>query len=93
MNYLPILESSFLFIFGFGALTLGAFSLLKTKLKWQPLTLAGVGIVSIVILFVRWAEIPEFWELVRMAVLIVGGGAIALGFLGICTLLIMTRSK
>jgi len=93
MDYLMILETTALLVFGFGALALGAFSLLKTKLKWQSITLAGVGIASIVILFVRWAESPEFWELVRTAVLIVGGGAVALGILGVSALLIKTRSK
>ena len=93
MNYLMILEASFLFLLGFGALALGALSLLRTKLRWQSIALSSTGIAAIVILFLRWAEIPEFWELVRIAVLIVGGGAIALGILGVSALLIKTRSK
>jgi len=83
MDYLMILETSFLFIFGFGALALGALSLWRTKLKGYSLALAGVGIAAVVILFVRWAEAAEFWELMRIAVLIVGGGAVALGILGV----------
>ncbi|HIH97487.1 MAG TPA: hypothetical protein HA346_00510 [Thermoplasmata archaeon] len=93
MSPLMILETSFLFIFGFGALALGALSLWRTKLKGYSIVLAGAGIAAVVILFVRWAESPEFWEFARMAVLIVGGGAIAVGFLGIFTLLIKMRSK
>jgi len=93
MDYLMILESSFLFIFGFGALVLGALSLWRTKLKGYSIALAGAGIAAVVILFVRWAEVAEFWELMRIAVLIVGGGAVALGILGVCALLIETRSR
>ncbi len=93
MNYLMILESSFLFIFGFGSLALGALSFWRTKLKYQSIALSSAGIVSIVILFVRWAEVAEFWELMRIAVLIVGGGAVASGILGVCALLIHTRSR
>ncbi len=93
MNYLMILETSFLFIFGFGALALGALSLWRTKLRGYSLALAGAGIISIVILFIRWAEISEFWELMRIAVLIAGGGGVALGIIGACGLLIETRSR
>ncbi len=93
MNYLMILETSFLFIFGFGALALGGLSLWRTKLRWQSIALSSAGLASIVILFVRWAEISEFWELMRIAVLIVGGGLVALGILGACALLIETRSR
>jgi len=88
-----ILETSFLFIFGFGALALGALSLWRTKLKGYSLALAGAGIASVAVLLVRWAEIPEFWELMRVAVLIVAGGAVALGILGVSALLIETRSR
>mgnify|MGYP001060251043 CR=1 FL=1 len=93
MDYLMILETTALLVFGFGALALGAFNLLKTDLKVRSTALGFIGIASIIFLFAKWYEVAEFWELARMAVLIVGGGAIALGFLGICTLLIMTRSK
>jgi hypothetical protein len=93
MNYLMVLEASTLFIFGFGALALGALSLLKTKLKGPSIALSFAGIASIVFLFIRWSEVTEFWELVKIAVLIVGGGAIGGGIIAICALLIKTRSK
>jgi len=93
MSPLMIIETSFLFIFGFGALALGALSLWRTKLKGYSIALACAGIVAVVILFVRWAEAVEFWELMRIAVLIVGGGAVALGILGVSALLIQTRSR
>jgi hypothetical protein len=93
MSPLMILETSFLFIFGFGALALGALSLWRTKLKGYSIVLAGAGIAAVVILFVRWAESPEFWALMRVAVLTVAGGAVALGILGVSALLIETRSR
>lgn len=93
MSSMMILETSFLFIFGFGALALGALSLWRTKLKGYSIALAGAGIAAVAILFVRWAEVAEFWELMRIAILIVGGGAVALGILGVSALLIETRSR
>lgn len=93
MSPLMILETSFLFIFGFGALALGALSLWRTKLKGYSIVLAGAGIIAVIILFLRWAEAAEFWELMKIAVLIVAGGAVALGILGVSALLIETRSR
>jgi NO-binding membrane sensor protein with MHYT domain len=88
-----ILETSFLFIFGFGALALSALFLWRTKLKGYSIVLAGAGIAAVVILFVRWGESSEFWALTQVAVLIVAGGAVALGILGVSALLIETRSR
>jgi len=50
MSPLMILETSFLFIFGFGALALGALSLWRTRLKGYSMALACAGIVAVVIL-------------------------------------------
>jgi len=93
MDYLMILETTALLVFGFGALALGAFNLLKTDLKVRSTALGFIGIASIIFLFAKWSEVAEFWELAKIVVLIVGGVAIGGGLIAICALLLNTSSK
>ena len=93
MDYLMVLEVSGLSIFGFGALALGALNLLRTELKLRSAVLSVLGVASILFLMIRWSQVAEFWELVRIAVSIAGGVAIGGGLVAICYLLTATRSR
>jgi hypothetical protein len=93
MNYLMVLEISGLLVFGFGALAVGILSLLKTELKLRSAALSILGILSILFLMVKWSQVAEFWELVRIAILIGGGVAIGGGLVAISYLLMVTRSR
>jgi len=44
-------------------------------------------------MFVRWSSVEEFWDLVRIIILSVSGGAVGAGIIGVSFLALMKGSK
>jgi len=54
---------------------------------------SALGIAVLAFMFIRWSSVEEFWDLVRLIILAVSGGAVGAGIIGVSFLALVKGSK
>jgi hypothetical protein len=95
MEYLMLLETAAELAFGAGVLGVGLFGIYfsSAKNRIRNSAFSALGIAVLVFMFVRWGGVEEFWDLVRIIILSVAGGAVGAGVVGISFLAIVKGEK
>jgi len=90
-----VLEAACEFAFGVGVMGAGLFGIYfsSAKNRVRNALFSALGIAVLAFMFLRWSGVAEFWDLVRIIVLSVSGGAVGAGVVGISFLAIMKGSK
>ncbi len=95
MNYLMVLEAAAELSFGVGVLGAGLFGIYfsSAKNRIRNSLFSALGIAVLIVLFLRWSPVAEFWDLVRIIILSVAGGAVGAGVVGISFLALLKGKK
>jgi len=95
MNYLMVLEAAAELSFGVGVLGAGLFGIYfsSAKNRIRNSLFSFLGIAVLVIFFLRWGSVEEFWDLARIIILSVAGGAVGAGVVGISFIAILKGKK
>ena len=95
MNYLMVLEAACELAFGFGVMGAGLFGIYfsSAKNRVRNALFSCMGIAVLAFIFLRWSGVEEFWDLVRIIILSVSGGAVGAGIAGISFLALVKGSK
>jgi hypothetical protein len=85
MDYLMVLESACELAFGVGVLGVGLFGIYfsSAKNRVRNSLFSCLGMVVMAFMFIRWINVEEFWDLVRIIILSVSGAAVGSGIIGI----------
>jgi hypothetical protein len=95
MNYLMVLEAACELAFGVGVLGVGLFGIYfsSAKNRIRNSLFSCLGMVVLAFMFIRWGNVEEFWDLVRIIILSVSGAAVGAGVIGISFLALIKGSK
>jgi len=95
MDYLMVLEAASELSFGVGVLGAGLFGIYfsSAKNRVRNALFSALGIAVLAFMFIRWSSVEEFWDLVRIIILAVSGGAVGAGIVGISFLALVKGSK
>jgi hypothetical protein len=85
MGYLMVLEAASELSFGI------YFSSAKNRVRNALFSALGVAVLAF--MFIRWSGVEEFWDLVRIIILAVSGGAVGAGIIGVSFLALVKGSK
>jgi small-conductance mechanosensitive channel len=90
-----VLETVCELAFGVGVLGVGLFGIffLSPKDRVRHTIFSLLGIVVIALLFIRWGDLTEFWELIKIIILSVSGLAVGAGIIGILFLALAKGGK
>jgi hypothetical protein len=80
-----VLESACELAFGVGVLGVGLFGIYfsSAKNRVRNSLFSCLGMVVMAFMFIRWINVEEFWDLVRIIILSVSGAAVGAGVIGI----------
>jgi len=95
MDYLMVLEAASELAFGVGVLGAGLFGIYfsSAKNRVRNALFSALGIAVLAFMFIRWSSVEEFWDLVRLIILAVSGGAVGAGIIGVSFLALVKGSK
>lgn len=95
MDYPMILEAACELAFGVGVLGAGLFGIYfsSAKNRIRNSLFSALGIAVLIVLFLRWSSVEEFWDLARVIILSVAGGAVGAGIVGISFLALLKGKK
>lgn len=90
-----ILEAACELAFGVGVLGAGLFGIYfsSAKNRIRNSLFSALGIAVLIVLFLRWSSVEEFWDLARVIILSVAGGAVGAGIVGISFLALLKGKK